>query len=70
MNTKYLIITAKYYLEVMMESPNEKKRIEIDTSVQDKIQEVLCQINNGSVTIIKQNNAVVQINLVEKLKLV
>lgn len=53
-----------------MESPNEKKRIEIDTSIQDKIQEVLCQINNGSVTIIKQNNAVVQINLVEKLKLV
>lgn len=53
-----------------MKNPDEKNRIEIDKSVQDKIQEVLYQINNGSVTIIKQNNAVVQINLVEKLKLV
>lgn len=53
-----------------MKNPNEKKRTEIEASVQDKIQEVICQINNGSVTIIKQNNAVVQINLVEKLKLV
>lgn len=53
-----------------MKNPDEKNRIEVDKNVQDKIQEVLRQIDNGSVTIIKQNNAVVQINLVEKLKLV
>lgn len=53
-----------------MENPDEKNKIEINVNIREKIQEVLCQINNGSITIIKQNNAVVQINLVEKLKLV
>ena len=53
-----------------MKYPEEKNKTEITVNVHEKIQEVLCQVNNGSITIVKQNNTVVQINLVEKLKLV
>ena len=54
----------------MMKNSEQNNKDEMNMNVNNKIKEGLRQIRNGSITIVKQNNTVVQINFVEKLKLV